>query len=605
LLASVSQDNTIRIWEAVSGKEERRAGPFNCPKAIAFSPDGSQLAIGDREGVWLWEYTKGQEPRRLARSAEIPYPPPVEKWVPPAKMEVTAIAWAADGRSVAWSDAVGTVKVREFQAKKARVASKGPEGLQALLGRIWGAVAFSPDGRTLAFAASDHSVRLWAIAVGKQKARLAGHEEDVAAVVFSPDGKTVATGAGGSVRLWEATTGKERRSLACPGVYAVAFSRDGKMIAAGAGDGLIRLWAWPSGNVIRNIQGQYTGIGSVAFSPDGKIIASGGEDEAVRLWDVVSGKEVGAPQGHTARVRSVAFSASGGTLASASGDGSVRLWDVATGKEVFACRGHNMPVRAVAISPDSRRLASAGDDGKVRMWDAATGKELATLKGHGQRVYVGTFCRGGTELASWGDPNTILLWKVATGEEVFHMTPEKGIWGLASLADGEGLAIAYPDGVAIWDPRTRKERKWIGQGRKGVTGVTCSPDGKWMAITYGGWEPHLRLYELASGRLVQEVPRDDDLTISCLTFAGRGDLLACGTADGRIRVWHVSTKKWVAEFKGDAGEVVSLAASPDGTLVAAGNADSTVLVWRVPDLPRGDGGTEGGNSRRRKGAVQP
>jgi WD40 repeat protein len=159
-------------------------------------------------------------------------------------------------------------------------------------------VAFSPDGKTLASASADTTVRLWNVASHQSMGPpLTGHTDVVFSVAFSPDGRTLASASfDKTVRLWDVAT---RRPLGDPltghsgTVVSVAFSPDGKTLASAVGD-------------IRN-----------------------GPDNTVQLWDVASRQPLGEPlTGHTHTVNSVAFSPDGKILASGSADGTVRLWDI-------------------------------------------------------------------------------------------------------------------------------------------------------------------------------------------------------------------------------------------------------------------------------------
>ena len=227
-------------------------------------------------------------------------------------------------------------------------------------------------------------MRLWDADSGQLAQIFRGHTSRIFALAFSPDGRRVASASlDQSVRLWDADSGQELRVFRghTDLVHDVVFSPDGRVLASGGGDAVVRLWDPGTGQEVRVLRGHSGAILGLAFSPDGRRLASAGADQTVRLWDPDIGSEVRTLRGHTGTVAGVAFSPDGRRLASAGSiDGTVRLWEADTGSELLAMRSNTAGVTEVAFSPDGRRLAAAGG-GTVRLWDAATGQPVLTLFG--------------------------------------------------------------------------------------------------------------------------------------------------------------------------------------------------------------------------------
>ncbi|MBI1918524.1 MAG: WD40 repeat domain-containing protein, partial [Planctomycetes bacterium] len=387
-------DQVVRVWDcspAVTSPKRERGDVFSenfSPKrmfrghdravtGVCFNHKGERLFSASADhSVTRWDLNAPPEPRILAggdrgtREAGPRVSPPVR-----------ALAFGAGGRLAAigddqivrfWEDGP---KLELENLGKHEADREPPAAVD---------VSFSSDGKRIASAASDNSVRLW----DAKQARLLNqvrHPNLVTCVCFNPSGKQLATGdAVGGVRTWDVADvdkPKEIRSFkglgaaarAGRGVLAVAFGAEGKRLAAAA-DRTVKVWDAETGKELLSLEGHEGELRALAFSVDGKLLATGGDDEAARLWDAESGKLLWTLEGHAGPVTGLAFSPDGRRLATVGGgsDETVRLWDVETGRELLQLAGAG---RCVAFSPDGKRLAAADSTGQVLVWTATPGKE--------------------------------------------------------------------------------------------------------------------------------------------------------------------------------------------------------------------------------------
>jgi hypothetical protein len=244
------------------------------------------------------------------------------------------------------------------------------------------ALAYSSDGRRLATAGMDKSVRLWDADTGQQIRCFEGHTEAVLSVALSPDGRHVLSGSQDrTVRLWDADTGKQVRQLGehDNAVMSVAISPKGGL-ALTAVPKCVRLWNLETGQEVRRFE-HPMGVAHVAFSPDGKRFLAAGynglrrDGNMVHLWEVETGIELRRFKGHSNYVKSVAFSPDGTLGVSGSYDKTVRLWDLASGSEIWCREGNWWSVIGVAFAHGGRQVLSWGYQ-DVIVWDTKTSECL-------------------------------------------------------------------------------------------------------------------------------------------------------------------------------------------------------------------------------------
>jgi WD40 repeat protein len=655
------------VAAALAALQERTAGP------PPDTPRPPRRARANRRRVWaaaitlllavigggllVRAWTGGEEPDRGGPAQGNP----LDGWRR-ADIPAEALAWAGQGDPTrAAPDLVGVLGEARFRVEGitgwqayspdgsllavpagSRVilfdASSGRR-LRAFTGheaRVYRA-AFAPDGKTLASASDDHTVRLWDVATGQQKRVLTGHRGMVRGLAYSRDGTMIASGGGDrEIRIWNAATGDLRQTLTAHkgGVNCLAFNHDGTALLSRAEDETARLWDVATGRSRDSVRSAGRGYGSVAYSPDGSLLAVGGEKgftvweagslravcsstttpagfvtflpdgktlltapvanpagvaRRARLWDARTGKEQRSfPLEGVEYWQLHALSPDGRTLSSmGEWDSLVLTYDVATGERHRAdTAGHTAPAVAVAVRPDGKVLASSANDGTVRLWDLRTGKELRRLTGHTNLVRDVAFSPDGALLASASSDRTVKLWDPATGRCVRTLGDhDERVERVAFSPDGSLLASAGWDGAAVLcEVATGLVRRILTGHDKGVTQAVFSPDGRKLATA--SWDGTARVWDVASGRQERLLRHTD--SVLGVAFLPDGQTLAAGGHDHVVTLWRWDSGEKLRTLAGPGHQLHQIALRPDGRVLAACGLDGTVRLWDLgAGPPRG------------------
>ncbi|MBX3288182.1 MAG: caspase family protein [Acidobacteria bacterium] len=441
-------------------------------------------------------------------------------------------------------------------------------------------VMFSPDGRVLATAGFDNSVKLWHARTGRQIRSFDGHPSPVNSVAFSPDGKYLLSGSV-ELRLWEVSTGRQIRVFTGFTVFVdvVAYSSDGKIIAAGGMDGTIQLWNVDASEPIRSVDTQSGRVRTLEFSPDGKILVSGDDSGKIEMWDAASGKHLRTIPGHNGKIFSVAFSPDGKMIASAGSDWTIHFWDARTGA---AIRSHKLVVSEtmIAFSPDGKTFVTGGGDNTVEIRDVVSGNVIRSFSGHTMPVYRTAFSPDGGTVASIGYDKSIRMWNVTNGQQTHSLRSlSSGINAVAISRDGKILAAGHDRGaIKLWKTDAGGLLRTLSAKVEKVKSLVFSPDGR--TLVSGSTDGKVRIWDCETGALRLSIEAHYAGTYS-VAFSPDGKTIASSSIDTTIKLWDAATGQPIRTLSGHAGFVYSVNFSPDGKTLLSGSLDRSAKLWNA------------------------
>lgn len=504
--------------------------------ALATSADGQLCACSRGNRVFVYHLPSGQLATELVDpsiAGEDGQP-----WGVADVDSVRALAIHPAGDLLA----TGGYRSVRFWRRPRNVVQFQPE----TLANASGILATSPDGKTIAIGAADHTIQLWDLGTRQAGPTLVGHQDVVTCLQFSRDGQRLFSGSvDTSLRVWNTADGAtvSRMDTGAP-VRTLSVLAEGKTLASAGEDRLIHLWNVPEQSSWRMARAPADSA-VVAIAPNQEWMALAGQAGKISLIDVASGKLLRELDGHQGAVLALAVNAAGDQLASVGSDQTVRLWSLAAEGGVRTLRGGLAEPSAVAFDPSGQRLVSGNAEGDVFVWNL-TASAPRTLEPTSEAlVRAGALSPDGKRLAS---------------AEIHDGRPAVVIRDLETgVLQAMLLGHTAPIGALAWNPN----QTFLASGSEDQT---------------------VRVWNLADVKLPEStIFRGHQGSVRCLAFSADGTQVVSGGDDLVLRFWSVADGVEIRQFAGHTQSPVGICLLPGGTQIISAAKDGTLRYWNPTD----------------------
>ena len=491
-IVSLAEDG-IRFWNPdtlactrlLEGQLPEEVEPTQL-RCFAISPTGKHLIAAGESRIFAWNPADGEllwysaiRGRKMSKNwQDVAITPDGERFV------IAGYARNASHKNR------NTIYVGDIKTGKMLEMLFGHEGSV-------NGLAISADGKTLASASSDRTIRTWNLHSGTESGILLGHTDSVLNVDFHPTEPHIATlSVDATLRTWNLADREDFFKLKGHSnfVRTAVFSPDGGRLATGGKDTTVNLWDTQSGELLVKLVGHHRDISRIVFSPDGRFLASAGWDGLIIIWDALTGKKIRRINAHindmderfenwsvTSIIYDMAISSDGKRLVTGGFDNTTRIWDIDSGTEIL--RMGDRKALTVTFSPDDRRIAVGHDDGSTYIWNAMNGELLETFETSAKPILCVSFSPDGRLLAICGSDTTVDVRELENGTQRVLLRGHTNWVNSATFStDGSRLATAGRDGtIQIWDTETFEHLKTFTEHDTSIYQVSFNADGTQMA----------------------------------------------------------------------------------------------------------------------------
>ncbi len=473
LIATGSQDGSVRIWNAETAAELRKIELGSTERGreigdVQFTADGSILVVAGFELLGAID-TKTWQIREMDINEFAGKGVNLFSWklaISPSQQTIAIGNWNGE---IILADA-NTLKLeRIFRHHQANVKSLG----------------FSPDGRTLATSSWDRTVKFIDLQSFEVVNELKGHFAGIHELAYSPNGDVLMTAGGDfSVNLWNAAAVERSKAIFINSPYVIYSDHAAEIVGWSGAVGALEstrlpegVRSWTTKTAIKVLSGD--------IASDTAVMAVADLSGSIYLFNTINGEQTGSLKLREKAIYALQLLPDASAVIAAYDDGIVQQISIADGNASFEIKAHYGLFRGMSISPDGKYFATGGNDNLVNVFETGSGRLLHSLSGNMKPLYAVAFSDDGKKLAGVGADDSARVWDVASGKLLNEFTGmSAGVFAVAFSPDGKRLATASDVGIVrLWDLEADRQVLAMTASDKQIARLSFNADGTSLIST--------------------------------------------------------------------------------------------------------------------------